>query len=69
MNQITYDGKPVNIGPTPEIIKECGFCDPDEVTLAANRMSHREARMQLADVVDWFCDHYSQHEVEVEVCS
>lgn len=39
MNQITYDGKPVNIGPTPEIIKECGFCDPDEVTLAANRMS------------------------------
>ena len=69
MNQLTINGQRVNIGPTPEIIKQCGFRGPAEVSRAANRCSHGEPHMEMSDVADWFCDHFSQHEVEVEVCS
>lgn len=75
MNQITYKGKTVNIGPTPSIIQQCGFRGPAEVSRAANRCSQGDPRMPMADVVRWFCDHYRQNfvltdddEDLVEVC-
>ena len=75
MNQITYKGKTVNIGPTPNIIKQCGFRGPAEVSRAANRCSQGDPRMPMADVVRWFSDRYRQNfvltdddEDLVEVC-
>ena len=74
MNQITYMGKTVCIGPTPEIIKQCGFRGPAEVRRIASRCSQGEPRMPMSDVVRWFGEHYQQNfvltddEDLVEVC-
>lgn len=74
MNQITYMGKTVNIGPTPMIVKLCGFEGPAEVARVANAHSRVAPHMRMYDVVRWFCDRYRQNfvltddEDLVEVC-
>ena len=63
MNQITYQGKTVNIGPTPNIIERCGFRGPAEVRRVAARCSRGEPVMQMGDVVEHFRAYYHQPNV------
>lgn len=54
MNQLTINGQRVNIGPTPDIIKQCGFQGPGDVRRAANRCSRGEPHMEMSDVAEYF---------------
>lgn len=59
-NTITYKGETVNIGPTPSILRKCGFSGPDEVRRVANRCSAGEPHMDMSGVIERFRARYPQ---------
>lgn len=57
MNTLIYNDQRINIGPTPLIVRQCGFANPDDVRRVANKNSISTPSMRMGDVIKWFQDH------------
>lgn len=56
-NMIAIDGEMVKTGPTPGVLRYCGFANADEVRRVAAKFSEGTPYMSMKGVADWFKSH------------